>query len=305
MIFGVEVAPGIHRIESPLGARFMAQYVLAGDARTVLVDTGMPDTPAGVLRPYLDSVGLGLEALDDVLISHADNDHVGGNRALRDLHPGARVRLPRARPALGRVERRPRRGELPVARGVRVRRARRGGPRGAQGVVRRRRADRHGAARRRDDQARRRLAGRGPAPARPHARAPRDLGSAQPGRDRDRRGARARHLRTRRDVAADPAARSTTSTRIATTIRRLRALEPDLLLTAHYPVMDAAAARDFLDRSLAFTDEVEAAVREELAAGTRGLWPLTQRLDERLGPYPEFPNELGALVRSAVASLGR
>jgi hypothetical protein len=87
-----------------------------------------------------------------------------------------------------------------------------------------------------------------------------------------------------------------------TTIRRLRALEPDLLLTAHYPVMDATAARDFLDRSLAFTDEVEAAVREELAAGTRGLWPLTQRLDQRLGPYREFPNELGATVRSAVAN---
>ena len=47
--------------------------------------------------------------------------------------------------------------------------------------------------------------------------------------------------------------------------------------------------------------EVEAAVRDELAAGTTGLWPLTQRLDERFGPYPEFPNELGALVRSAVA----
>ena len=86
----MEVAPGIHRIESPLGARFMAQYVLAGDARTLLLDTGMPDTPAGVLRPYLESIGLGLESLDDVLTSHPDNDHLGGNRALRDLHPAAR-----------------------------------------------------------------------------------------------------------------------------------------------------------------------------------------------------------------------
>ena len=42
-------------------------------------------------------------------------------------------------------------------------------------------------------------------------------------------------------------------------------------------------------------------MREELAAGTSGLWPLTQRLDQRLGPYPEFPNELGAVVRSALA----
>ena len=41
----MEVAPGIHRIDSPLGARFMAQYVLTGDARTLLFDTGLPDTP--------------------------------------------------------------------------------------------------------------------------------------------------------------------------------------------------------------------------------------------------------------------
>ena len=36
------------------------------------------------------------------------------------------------------------------------------------------------------------------------------------------------------------------------TIRRLRALDPALLLTAHYDVMERDAAREFLDRSLAF-----------------------------------------------------
>jgi hypothetical protein len=71
---------------------------------------------------------------------------------------------------------------------------------------------------------------------------------------------------------------------------------------AHYPVLDAAAALDFLDRSLAFTDEVEQAVKEEMAGGTTELWPLTQRLNERLGLYPEFPNELAALVRAAAES---
>ncbi len=84
------------------------------------------------------------------------------------------------------------------------------------------------------------------------------------------------------------------------TIRQIRALEPELLLTAHYPVMDAPEAQAFLERSLAFTYEVEAVVREELAAGATELWPLTQRVDERLGPYPEFTNELGALVRAAL-----
>ncbi len=84
-------------------------------------------------------------------------------------------------------------------------------------------------------------------------------------------------------------------------IRRLRALEPDLLLTAHYPVMDAAAARGFLDRSLDFTYELEQAVKEEIAAGTTDLWPLTLKMNERFGPYPEFTNELGAFVRCVAA----
>ena len=88
----MEIAPGIHRIESSLGVRFMAQYVLAGDARTLLVDTGMSDTPAEALGPYLESVGLGLQSIDEVIISHADLDHSGGNRSLRELHPGSESR---------------------------------------------------------------------------------------------------------------------------------------------------------------------------------------------------------------------
>ena len=49
-----EVAPGIHRLESDLGPRFMAQYVLRGDERTLLVDTGLAGTPAEVIRPSID-----------------------------------------------------------------------------------------------------------------------------------------------------------------------------------------------------------------------------------------------------------
>ena len=120
----MEIAPGIHRIESSLGVRFMAQYVLTGNARTLLVDTGLPDTPAGAIAPYLESIGLGIEAVDDVLISHADLDHSGGKRALLDLHPAARL-------ACHELDRRwiesPRgdgRGELLLARRARVRPAR-------------------------------------------------------------------------------------------------------------------------------------------------------------------------------------
>jgi glyoxylase-like metal-dependent hydrolase (beta-lactamase superfamily II) len=57
-----------------------------GRDRSLLLDTGLADTSTAVIDPYLRQVGL---EPDFVLISHADNDHVGGNRAFRDAHPDA------------------------------------------------------------------------------------------------------------------------------------------------------------------------------------------------------------------------
>jgi glyoxylase-like metal-dependent hydrolase (beta-lactamase superfamily II) len=82
------------------------------------------------------------------------------------------------------------------------------------------------------------------------------------------------------------------------TIRRVRALDPALLLTAHYPVMERDAARAFLDRSLAFVQAVRDAVRAGVAAGTTELWPLTQAVDAQVGPFPSFTHELAASVRA-------
>jgi glyoxylase-like metal-dependent hydrolase (beta-lactamase superfamily II) len=79
----VEVVPGIHRIESVLGPRPFSQYLLYGE-RCLLVDTGVAETPEGVILPYLDSVGLHPSDLDFVLNTHADVDHFGGNNAIRD-----------------------------------------------------------------------------------------------------------------------------------------------------------------------------------------------------------------------------
>jgi glyoxylase-like metal-dependent hydrolase (beta-lactamase superfamily II) len=298
----VEVAPGIHRIESPLGARFMAQYVLAGDARTVLFDTGMADTPAGVIQPYLESIGSGLDAIDDVLTSHADNDHVGGNRALRDLHP-------RARFACHELDRRwVESNDALVAENYLWHEA--------YGFDE---PDEQGRAALRAS-----CGGDAPVDTGLTGGATLRLGDAWRIEVLHLPGHTFGHLgiwdpRSRAAIVIDAVLergiygrdgallippRVYDLTAYRETIRRLRALEPDLLLTAHYPVMDGPAARDFLDRSLTFTNEVEAAVREELAAGTTELWPLTQRVDERFGPYPEFPNELGALVRAAVAISG-
>jgi glyoxylase-like metal-dependent hydrolase (beta-lactamase superfamily II) len=79
------------------------------------------------------------------------------------------------------------------------------------------------------------------------------------------------------------------------TIRRLRALDPELLLTAHYDVMERPAAREFLDRSLDFVRAVRAAVR---ASPTRELAGLTREVDAAVGPFPAFTHELAASVRA-------
>ena len=71
----MEVAPGIHRIEGDLGERYVCQYLLAGEERWLLVDTGLRDMPEQVVAPYLATLGRSLGDVDDVLISHADVDH--------------------------------------------------------------------------------------------------------------------------------------------------------------------------------------------------------------------------------------
>ena len=295
----MEVAAGIHRIESSLGVRFMAQYVLAGDARTLLFDTGMPYTPADVLKPFLESMDLGLEAIDEVLISHADLDHSGGNSALRDLHPGARF-------ACHELDRRwIESNEAMVAENYLWH-------------------ERYGFDEPDEE-------GRAELKAMCGGDAPIDEGLR--GGETIRLGGQWRievlHLpghtlghiglwdpRSRAAIVIDAVLErgiyaSTGQLLIPgrvydvaayrASIRRLQALEPDVLLTAHYPVMDAAAARGFLDRSLDFSYELELAVKEEIAAGTTDLWPLTLKMNERFGPYPEFTNELGAFVRCVAA----
>ena len=86
------------------------------------------------------------------------------------------------------------------------------------------------------------------------------------------------------------------------TIRRIAALEPELLLTAHYQPMGRAEAQAFCERSTTYVDAVEAIVSEQRAAGEIRLKELTDRVDERLGPFPEFATEIAAGVRSHLAA---
>ena len=85
----MEIAPGIHRVEAPLGDRFVCMYLLVGDEHMMLIDTGIANMPQDILLPYMEQAGLDIGQLSYVLISHIDFDHTGGNGDVRDLVPNA------------------------------------------------------------------------------------------------------------------------------------------------------------------------------------------------------------------------
>jgi glyoxylase-like metal-dependent hydrolase (beta-lactamase superfamily II) len=291
----MELVPGIHRIEGDLGERYVCQYLLVGEERTLLVDTGLRDMPSEVIAPYLATLGRSLEDLDDVLISHADVDHCGGNRALRTAAPRARLLCGEADRAwiesneammadnyrwyeahgfgpsaedIAFLERELG-GDQPVDAGLRGGETLRLGPSWSVEV----------------------LALPGHTPGHlglhdPNSGAAIVIDAVLGDGIYDRAGNRLIPPRYY-DAAAYEA-----------TIRRLQALDPALLLTAHYDVMERAAAREFLDRSLAFVNAVGAAVR---AGTTTDLRQLTEEVDATVGPFPSFAHELAASVRAHLA----
>lgn len=291
----MEILPGIHRIESDLGPRFMCQYLLTGEDRTVLVDTGLAGTPEEVIVPYLEGIGLGVGDVDEVLISHSDVDHVGGNRALKEMNPSLRFSCGEAdrpyvesnRAILAEIYRwsepygfgpdeesvawisEELGGDCPVDEGLRGGETLRLGPDWRVEIVH--------------------LPGHTPG----------HLGVWDP-----KNG-----VAIIIDAALESGIYDRAGNRLIPpryfdaagyqgTIRRLRTLRPEHLLTAHYPHMRGQDALDFLDRSLDFTERVHRVVSEAVSEGTTDLWELTKRADERLGPYPESREELGAGVRA-------
>jgi glyoxylase-like metal-dependent hydrolase (beta-lactamase superfamily II) len=294
----MEVAPGIHRIEGDLGERYVCQYLLVGEERALLVDTGLRDMPEQVIAPYLATLGRSLADLDDVLISHADVDHCGGNRALRAAAPDARLLCGEADrawiesndlmlaenylwyepygcgPSPDDVDFLARElgGDAPVDVGL------------TGGETLRLSSDWRVEV----------LALPGHTPGHvglwdPRSRAAVIIDAALADGVCDRAGNRL--IPPRYYSAAGYEA----------TIRRLGALDPALLLTAHYDVMEREAARAFLDRSLAFVHAVRDATDANVQAGTTALWPLTQAVDAAVGPFSAFTHELAASVRSHLA----
>jgi glyoxylase-like metal-dependent hydrolase (beta-lactamase superfamily II) len=76
----VELLPGLHQIEVAMGDNRLCLYLLRGQ-RTLLVDSGARTTPETDIYPALAAAGLP-ERIDLLLVSHADADHHGGNAAV-------------------------------------------------------------------------------------------------------------------------------------------------------------------------------------------------------------------------------
>jgi len=87
-----EVQQRIYRIPSVLGRRRFAQWLIVGDERLLLVDSGVDGTIAEHVSPALAELGRSPAEITDVVISHADVDHYGGNSELRNVAPQARIR---------------------------------------------------------------------------------------------------------------------------------------------------------------------------------------------------------------------
>jgi glyoxylase-like metal-dependent hydrolase (beta-lactamase superfamily II) len=286
----MEVTRGIHRIEGDLGERYVCQYLLVGEERTLLVDTGLREMPRTVIAPYLDG-----RVVDDVLISHADVDHCGGNVAMRELAPGARFLC--GEPDRAWIES----NAAMLAGNYRWYEAYGFGP-SAEDVA----------------FLEHELGGDAPIDAGLQDGETLRIG---PGRELEvlaLPGHTLGHLglwdaETRAAIVIDAVLadgvydragnrlippRYYDASAYEATVRRLRALDPELLLTAHYDVMERAAAREFLERSLEFVEAVRAAVR---ASRTTDLRALTDEVDAAVGPFPAFTHELAASVRAHLA----
>ena len=280
----MEIADGIHRIETPLGDRVNCVYLLVGTRSALLFDTAIGPAISSHVEPYLARTGVEPGRVRYVVNSHCDWDHHGGNGAVRDLAPAAVL-------CCHELDR-------PLIEDADLLFARRYDELAADGITE-------------------------PAPTRGFVAAntrqvPMDIGLSggerfslgsgwavdllhTPGHSRG-------HVsiydpRSRTAVVGDavlgsavvladgspafPPTYRYVDTYLAT-VQRLQAMRPDQLATAHYPVYRGLDVAEFLGETRAFADQAEAALRKELAvaAAPVTMTTLTERLGPRLGRWP-------------------
>src|SRR5262245_47935226 len=292
-----QVQPRVYRIPSVLGVRRFAQWLVVGDERLLLVDSGVDGTIEEHVVPALAELGRQPVEITDVVVSHADVDHYGGNAALRRLAPRATIRA--AEPDRGWLE------SWAV-----ISRVRYGWYRG------------HGLD---YDEATWAWLENAAGPDTPldgtvDDGEVLDLGGIEleivglPGHSPGHLGVwhrdsgtaivmdavLERGLYTTEDALISPPPYASVPDYRAT-IERLRGLAPERLGTSHYAPIEGRDDVDaFLDRSTSFVDDLDAAVRAELGAEPMPLEPFWRAADEAVGPFREMAVEL---ARSVAAHL--
>jgi glyoxylase-like metal-dependent hydrolase (beta-lactamase superfamily II) len=81
-----DIAHGVLRLQEPDGPRFICQFVVRGSEAMLVVDAGLPGSPARTILPVLGDPGRVV-----LLITHPDTDHCGGTSELVAAVPGLEV----------------------------------------------------------------------------------------------------------------------------------------------------------------------------------------------------------------------
>lgn len=85
----IEVLPGVYRFETDMAENRLCMHLLCGE-RTLLIDCGVRTTPEADIYPALESADMRRD-IDLLLISHADADHHGGAAAIRSGSPNVMI----------------------------------------------------------------------------------------------------------------------------------------------------------------------------------------------------------------------
>lgn len=281
----MEIAPGLHRVECPIGTRYISIYVIVGDRHIALVDTGFDESIRETLVPYFEQHNLAKKLVRYAIATHSDFDHTGGNLAVREHFPNALICAgERDRPMIESLQRMidDRYGEFAADHGFDE-----------------------------TEEAKQFIWTVA-------KETPVDLGLS--GGERINLGGRYLeilhtpghswgHLSvldesnnaimigdavlgdTVRHADGQPAFPPTYRFVEAyrATIRALKGRKPKLILAAHYPVYAGEDGIDFLDLSLAYTDVVESVALETVATANSpiSLLEIIEQCHQRLGPWSE------------------
>lgn len=274
-----EVGPGLFRIEEPDGERILCEFVLRFDRGLLVVDAGLPGSPARTILPLVQGLE-GERSELTLLLTHPDADHCGGTAELLGARPGLETIAHAADcDLLGDPERTIRERYEPFA--------------GSDGIMV-------------SDAARARMRSRlgGPfAVSRPLAGEER-IG---PGHVLQAPGHSAGHAAvwlpgTRTMVAGDAVMATgirkrdgsllyppqfVSPAQYRSTIDRFGRLDIELLLCAHEPPIRGSAVADFLDESRRAVDRIEALSLDALAQGADTLAGACEAVHAAYGGLPD------------------